>query len=68
MVIVPHPVDFCGISKTALPKDPPCQLPGKIKNVLQRKYYLENSKMPPECVESAPPGEVKHGVFVTDVY
>lgn len=67
MVIVPHPVDFSGISKTALPKDPPCQLPGKIKNVLQRKY-LEKSKMPPERVESAPPGEVRHGVFVTDVH
>ena len=24
--------------------------------------------MPPECVESAPPGEVEHGVSVIDVY
>ena len=46
---------FFGISETALPKDSPGQFPGKIKNVLQRKY-LKNSKMPPEHIESAPPG------------
>ena len=61
----------CGISKRASHKDPPCQLPGKIKECILEEIIPKDwgKKMPPESVESALPGQdaVNHGVFVLGV-
>ena len=67
----PTPGPFCGISKRAPSKDPPCRLSGKIKEHILEEIIPTGlkKKMLPESVESALPGEseVKHSIFVIDV-